>query len=208
MNKDINTISFHRRHLPHWIVADRSYFVTIRLKGSLPKSVILDLICEYKELRDSLNNEQEINECYKTQFKKVEAILDSAKSGPLYLQQPPIAELVMRAFDWLESKYDWDIQASTIMPNHIHLLLRNRNGNNHLLSQHLGILKGYTAKQANKILNRQGSFWMDENFDHWCRNYQQLERSAQYIFNNPVKAGLVRNPHDWPWSRCKFVESD
>ena len=37
---DTRTIGFRRRHLPHWTVADRSYFVRNRLKGAIPANVV------------------------------------------------------------------------------------------------------------------------------------------------------------------------
>jgi hypothetical protein len=57
------------------------------------------------------------------------------------------------------------------------------------------------ALRANAILRRAGSrFWQDESFDHWVRSGAQLQRIKLYIEWNPVKAGLVARPQDWPWS--------
>jgi putative DNA methylase len=67
----------------------------------------------------------------------------------------------------------------------------------------LSSLKGFTARQANIILNKKGPFWSPENFDHWCRTPEKEESAKKYIRNNPVKAGLVSNPNDWPWLREK-----
>ena len=62
-------------------------------------------------------------------------------------------------------------------------------------------IKGASAREANRILNRAGCpFWQDESFDHWCRNEAEFARIKQYIEWNPVKAGLVKRPDDWPWS--------
>jgi len=36
----VETIRFCRGNLPHWLVADRTYFVTMRLNGTLPRSVV------------------------------------------------------------------------------------------------------------------------------------------------------------------------
>ena len=87
------------------------------------------------------------------------------------------------------------------MPNHVHVLLRNVTGENHLLNEHLGVFKGYTAHEANRILERTGTFWMDENFDHWCRSDEKVKAAVEYIRQNPVKAGLVSRPEEWPWTR-------
>jgi len=55
-------------------------------------------------------------------------------------------------------------------------------------------LKGYSARQANKILERNGKFWHDESFDHWIRNQEEQEEICDYIDMNPVEAGLCKNP--------------
>jgi hypothetical protein len=62
-------------------------------------------------------------------------------------------------------------------------------------------IKGATARQANLILGRTGSpFWQDESFDHWVRNPGEGQKIRVYIERNPVVAGLVDKPEDWPWS--------
>jgi hypothetical protein len=43
-------------------------------------------------------------------------------------------------------------------------------------------------------------FWQDESFDHWVRNPAEWEKIRTYIERNPVSAGLVARPEDWPWS--------
>ena len=70
-------------------------------------------------------------------------------------------------------------------------------------------LKGFTAREANRILNRTGrKFWQAESYDHWVRDDTELERIAAYIENNPVKAGLVDCPGEFRWSSAwKSVET-
>ncbi|NQU10486.1 hypothetical protein HQ590_06840, partial [bacterium] len=68
------TLSFRRRHLPHWIVADRPLFVTIRLKGSLPKAVVEQV---RREREDLLANNADViqrQEFEQRAFEKIEAI--------------------------------------------------------------------------------------------------------------------------------------
>jgi len=61
-------------------------------------------------------------------------------------------------------------------------------------------LKGFTAREANKALHRQGAFWETESYDHWVRDDAELDRIVTYVLNNPVKAGFVRHWQDWPHS--------
>lgn len=62
-------------------------------------------------------------------------------------------------------------------------------------------LKGFTAREANRKLNRTGTrFWQKESFDHRIRNEAEFERVRAYIERNPVTAGLAVVPEQYPWS--------
>ena len=90
-----------------------------------------------------------------------------------------------------------ELRSYVIMPNHIHLLLQP----NVPLARVTKSIKGYTAREANKLLHRTGKpFWQYESYDRWVRNDSELQRIVRYIEGNPVSAGFVRSPEDWPWS--------
>ena len=199
----VQTISFKKRHLPHWTVADRSYFVTFRLKGSLPPEVVAELEAERRELCKGDPSVEELGEFHRQRFLRIDAILDAAKEKTVSLvEDDKVAKLVFDAFSWLEQEKGWLVHAATVMPSHVHLLLRHSSGDNGELTNHLGVLKGYTAREVNKLLGRTGlPLWEDENFDHWCRNEGKRQGAAEYIAMNPVKAGLVARWQDWPWTR-------
>ena len=40
----------------------------------------------------------------------------------------------------------------------------------------------------------------DESYDRWVRDPKEFGKIAQYIEFNPVAAGLVQRPEEWPWS--------
>jgi len=83
------------------------------------------------------------------------------------------------------------------MANHVHLLIHPLISPDRLLKS----LKGASARHANRLLGRTGEpFWQKESYDHWVRNPAEFEKIRVYIENNPVKAGLVRKPQDFPWS--------
>jgi putative transposase len=196
------TIGFRRRHLPHWTVAGHSYFVTIRLKGSLPRSVTATLVQEREDLAARRCSGSEMEQLQRDHFRRIETILDAARSGSKFLNVASVADVVLRAVTWLEDNKGWFVDAATIMPNHTHMLMRHPDGRNAQLNHDLGLFKGFTAREANKILGRVGKpFWMDENFDHWCRDEAKVRGVVAYIVRNPVKAGLVPQWRDWPWTR-------
>ena len=68
------------------------------------------------------------------------------------------------------------------------------------LSKVMQLIKGGSSHEINKILNRKGTFWQEENFDTYIRNKKHQENVIKYILNNPIKAGLVSEWQDFPFS--------
>jgi len=195
---------FYHRNLPHWHPAGSSIFLTWRLTGSLPQVVLRQL----RSLREQMSKRKAILDSgwttdvqimeYKRFFARVDAILDRATTGPLWLKQIDVANLVQQA---LLERYArlYKLWSYVVMANHIHVFLKPKDETTIAsITKHL---KGFTAREANRILGRTGqTFWQDEVFDHWCRDRAEFVRIVRYIENNPVKAGLVKQPKDWPWS--------
>ncbi len=106
----------------------------------------------------------------------------------------------------------YTLVAFCIMPNHVHLLVdttrfgqiapTNRSGTtrNYPLTDSLRLLKGPTARYCNQALGRSGAFWHNESYDHVVHDEREYERVLFYICNNPVKAGLVSEWQQWPFT--------
>jgi len=76
------------------------------------------------------------------------------------------------------------------------------------LSQLMQRAKGPTARWANKLLGRAGKpFWQEEYFDRLVRSAAEFKQIRHYIELNPVKAGLVAHPWEFPWSSACGRES-
>jgi hypothetical protein len=58
-------------------------------------------------------------------------------------------------------------------------------------------IKNYSAREANRILDRTGPFWQSESYDRWVRSAEAREKIVRYIEFNPVSAGLVEKPEDY-----------
>ena len=57
------------------------------------------------------------------------------------------------------------------------------------------------GEAAEKLGKRRAEpFWHREFWDRYIRDEEHYYDTIEYIHNNPVKAGLVRKPEDWPWS--------
>ena len=196
------TISFRRRNLPHWRVAGRPYFVTFRLKGSIPPAAAIAMQQERERFLQANPDDTQAVEMQRIWFRRLEKMLDRAEDGPLHLRNPQIADAVMAGFEWLEKECGWNVPAAVVMPNHVHCLMIGKDETRLPLDRSLAILKGRTARQANLVLGKTGEpFWAPESFDHWCRNPGKTESVVEYIRNNPAKAGLVASREEWPWMK-------
>ncbi len=176
---------YYERNLPHWIPEGKAIFLTWRLAGSLPPGSQARL-------------EQSREFTAGKRFLLADRKLDSAICGPRWLSEPKIADVVVTAIRKGECELGhYILFAFVVMPNHVHLLLRP-----HIdLRKLTNGLKGATARRANQILHRTGkAFWQDESFDHWLRKNDDFGRIKSYIERNPVTAGLIGRPEDWPWS--------
>jgi REP element-mobilizing transposase RayT len=127
----------------------------------------------------------------------MDAELDRGATGPLWLRDPKIAGYVEDAILRGEELGHYQLDTYVVMPNHVHVLLWPRMP----MARITGGIKGVSARDSNAALGRVGKhFWEDESFDHWVRDEAELVRIRAYIERNPVSAGLVKRPEDWPWS--------
>ena len=204
---------FYRRHLPHLQPPGATLFVTFRLAGSIPTDVVERLRAGAERIETTtarISDPQErARQKYLEQsglFGNWDRALDMAQSGPFWLRDPQIADLVAESLHYRDGLV-YDLGAFCIMPNHVHVVytpLPETDGTYHPVSAIMHSLKRYTARQSNLLLGREGSFWQHENFDHAVRDEAELQRIITYVLNNPVKAGLVQNREEWKWSYCKY----
>jgi REP element-mobilizing transposase RayT len=94
------------------------------------------------------------------------------------------------------------IHAVVVMPDHVHLLLtplRDMEGNLYSMVEILQAIKGASAHSLNRVLRRSGPVWEEESFDHVLRSDESFEQKVEYIRQNPVRAGLVKEAADYRW---------
>jgi putative transposase len=173
----------YERRLPHWDAVNQPLFVTFRLHGSLPAHRVFP--------PDSVSRSGKA-------FVAMDRLLDRGAIGPLYLSRPEVADLVVAALQTGERKLGrYQLHAYVVMPNHVHLLVTPKV----VATKWLAPLKGFSAYRINELLARHGQpFWQDESYDHLVRSEAEFDRIRSYIEDNPVKAGLVSQAQQHPWS--------
>ena len=202
-----------RRYLPHWRMDDAVYFVTFRLADALPRQKTVELISRrnqwlmehlpprgYREIHFSgekgdwldmdrrnaigmLSDESKAE--YRREFTgRVQTLLDSGY-GACHLRRPDVAAIVASSLEHFhEDRYQ--LFRYVVMPNHVHALMKP-----HIdLAKILHSWKSYSAKQINRLLGRQGTFWQDESYDRIVRGQGEYQFRCRYVDENPAKAGL------------------
>lgn len=156
--------------------------MTFRLADSLPKEAALRIrtAAQPESLRDEF--------------------LDRGW-GVCWLRNDEVAEIVEKSFLIFDGER-YRLHAWTIMPNHVHVLVSGMPG--YPLGSIVSSWKRFTAREANIVLGRAGEFWQVDYWDRFIRNEEHYYATESYIHLNPVKAGLVTDPHFWPWGSARF----
>lgn len=172
-----------RGRLPHWQVDEAVYFVTIRLKDSLPRDVVINLKQERERMlrHCSSTDRAKLDHAFSL---RLDHYLDQGWGSCVLREHGEIVSGALRYFH----RRQYELHAWCVMPNHVHVMFYLERGED--LPGILRKLKSFTAFRIG-----QGSIWQREYFDRLVRSPQEFSDTAAYIRANPGKAGL----RDWPW---------
>jgi REP element-mobilizing transposase RayT len=192
MGQSKNLGFYKHGNLPHLDAGDAIQFVSFVLADAAPKKQLprnnpgMGIRC----MNSNTLNDQ---------------ILDKSH-GRCILRVPLIANTVLCSI-LLRDSISHDTLAWVIMPNHVHVLLRQRK--DFQLSKVVKQIKAGSAFNIRKIMGIQGPVWQRGYFDRFIRNPEHLRKTVSYIHQNPVRARLVSRPQDWQWSSySKFDSSE
>jgi type I restriction enzyme R subunit len=206
--------NFRRRDLPHWDLPGAYYFITSCLDGSLPAQGLVDLRKFEKRLQETAppsgaTPAEWERECWKKAFVRRERWLDQ-RPAVRHLQEPALAAIVQNSLlHFAGDRYD--VLGYVVMPSHFHWVFRPREewvksleGERSPRQRIMQNLKSYSASQCNRHRQTEGRFWQEESYDRCPFDVDELERILSYIEYNPVRAGLVARPEDWPYSSARI----
>jgi len=98
------------------------------------------------------------------------------------------------------------IHAYVLMTNHVHLLItpKSEDGSSQMM-KHLG---QHYVQYFNRTHQRTGTLWEGRFRSSIVEGQVYLFRCYRYIEMNPVRAGIVKHPREYPWSSyCHNAES-
>ena len=95
-------------------------------------------------------------------------------------------------------KYQVKVHAYVLMTNHVHLLVSTEHEG--AISKMMQSIGRYYVLYINKTYQRTGTLWEGRYKSTLVDSDNYLFTVMRYIEMNPVRAGMVEHPVDYPWS--------
>ncbi len=188
-----------RGYLPHFDAPGLVQHLTYHLADSLPRQALDRMQRQLARLPEA--------EQSKERRKRIEDFLDQGY-GSCALRSENCAHIVQDSLLFGDG-VRYRLLAWVIMPNHIHYLIEQFP--EWPLSKLIQSHKRHTSREIHRLEATLGSpsctrpqwpnpLWQRDYFDRFMRDENHFHVTKTYIENNPVKAGLVDRPENWPWS--------
>ena len=87
-----------------------------------------------------------------------------------------------------------------LIPTHFHFLIYVNSLETELIKKNIGILLSSYTKAINKAFSRTGSLFQNHTKTKLITDERYLFRLTNYIHQNPLRTGLVKNIIDWEFS--------
>jgi putative transposase len=99
-------------------------------------------------------------------------------------------------------KYQVHIHAFVLMTNHVHLLLTPTTPSG--VSQLMQSLGRYYVRYINQTYQRSGTLWEGRFKSSLIDSDRYFLTVSRYIELNPVRAGMVEHPAEYPWTSYQY----
>jgi putative transposase len=137
---------------------------------------------------------------------------------PVFTRRPYF-DLILQTLSFCRENKGLKLFAWVVLDNHMHLLVSGEH-----ISKIMKEFKSFTAREIIRMAKEDGRDWLLTQFKKhklphkststyqvWQEGYhpqmitaeQMLRQKIDYIHQNPVTAGLVDNPEDWPYSSAR-----
>ena len=111
-----------------------------------------------------------------------------------------IADFAITQFHRTAARHAFEYLAYCLMPDHVHLLVEGLATDAYLPR----FMKSAKESSGRSYFRRAGSpLWQEGFYDRVLRREEDARGVARYILENPVRAGLVAHPLEYP-----FIGSD
>jgi REP element-mobilizing transposase RayT len=111
--------------------------------------------------------------------------------GPNQLCIEQVGKAILESARFYANQRKWYPFVFLLMPDHLHMLVSF--GRECSLETVVTEWKRYVAKQYRIS-------WQRGFFEHRLRAEESMQEKADYILQNPVRAGLIQNSPEWPYA--------
>jgi putative transposase len=107
-------------------------------------------------------------------------------------------KILLVTLEYFKLVLNYRLYGFCIMPTHLHLVIHPFGTYN--FSYIMKMIKGSFTRKLNKANDKTGKIWQKGFYDEHIRGELHLLKVLEYIHNNPLKAGLVMEPEEYPYS--------
>ena len=108
--------------------------------------------------------------------------------GTNQLCQPQARDVIFESASFRQSRGDWHLGLLVLMPDHLHALVAVPGDTT--LAKTITDWKSLLARTT-------GIRWQRDFFEHRLRAEENLDQKADYMRENPVRAGLATRAEEW-----------
>lgn len=206
-----------RNNQPHIQPVGGTFSVTLLAHDAVPVAKVKEIRRQRDEslskfvVSGSADEGVQRAECHQRYFEALEQLLDDRANQCHLFRDKRVAEIIMEYIRKLDRQYFY-LEALCVMSNHIHVLMdlsvqvpSDWDGASELsayvpLSDVVGRIKGGISYQFHKLVGDRRPLWGKGYYDRCIRSKEHFHSEQNYIVNNPVKAGLVSNWKDYPYT--------
>ena len=133
---------------------------------------------------------------FTTKLPIIEALTICVNHRVKVFADPTLAEATVRIVNEIGEAQQTPIHACCVMPDHVHVVVEPMNVE---LGQWVSRFKNEVQREARR-LGRPTKFWQRSFWPRRVRSERDLALKIAYVLNNPVRAGLVSDWRDYPFS--------
>ncbi len=120
-----------------------------------------------------------------------------------YFKDPKAAQQIAYEIDYrAHVAKEVEVFVYCIMPDHLHLLMKLKEGYGKTLHNWVAAFKRYSARIFSEMYKIK-PLWQTNFYEHIVRKDESVNKIAEYIVNNPVRKNIVSD-----WQRYCFSQID
>ena len=124
-------------------------------------------------------------------------VTSKTDAGRNLLQSERHAALFIEVLREYVRQKKFEVVDFVVMPNHVHVILSL--GADMTVEKAAGMIKGRFSFRVKDEMGYLGEVWQPGYSEERMDSLEALRRCQQYIAENPVKAGLAKDPDEYPY---------